>query len=183
MQWNSSTFICAYDVDDGVSFLFHISLCHFTNSIYYNIVLSTPRQLPGPPTSHDDSLVRRSHHSRPLSTTTTANESQWLVGELSSSSLPFIDHQDHQRVTMTRWCVVLILSASRRPPRPPTSDNQHTRFQKLAPQSWSQTHISEHHNTFIWYRTRFRPSVAIRTHYRPLSRVSDLQAPAHISIK
>jgi hypothetical protein len=48
----------------------------------------------------------------PASTTRTTSE---------SSFPPLVNHHHCQRVTMTRWCVVLILSASRRSPRPPTS--------------------------------------------------------------
>ena len=174
---NSSAFICVYDVDDGVSFFFFIFLCVILLIVYSTI--------------------------HPASTARTTNESRWLVGASFSSFPPLVDHHHCEWVTMTRWWVVLILPALQRSPRPPTSHDDSLvcrshplhlssttkttnkwqpahpfstetgHFQQLA--SWSQTHISKHHNTFIRYRTRFQPSVAIRTHYRPLSRVSDLQ--------
>ena len=83
------------------------------------LVLPTPRRPVRPPTSQYDSLVRCPCPPRPSSTTKSTNESLWLIGALSSSSPPLVNYQNHQRVVVTRWYVVL--PVPRRPSRPPTS--------------------------------------------------------------
>ena len=58
---------------------------------------------------HHDPLARNARRRGIFITTKTTNESRWLVGVSFSSSLPFVDHHNHQRVNMTCWCVVLVV--------------------------------------------------------------------------
>ena len=106
--------------------------------------LPWPCQLQWAPTSPYDSLVAFSTSPSTMLTTTSTNESLWLVGAffhlsldhagykwhqwvimarwcLFHFSLNYAGYNRHQRVITTRWCLFSLLSRPHQPQRAPTS--------------------------------------------------------------